>query len=519
MKLSLLIKLIKYIKFIYIIHIKKVRYILSFYKLDNNQNFSLEHILKINSNIWELKKSYNKNMIVPGKLFLSNQLFSLIEKKALDQISNVASLPGIIGSSIAMPDVHVGYGFTIGGVAAFDENEGVIVPGGVGFDINCGVRLIRTNLKLNDFLKNKDTILKKLFLEIPSGVGEEGNFNVKDNDLNDILTYGSHWAIEKGYGIEKDVLFCEENGCMNNNNINLISKKAYKRGKFQLGTLGSGNHFLEIQYINKIYDKKIASNYGLFENQICVMIHCGSRGLGHQICTDYINKFNSINSKYNINIQDKELTCVPIYSKEGEDYFQSMSCGANYAWVNRQIITYKVRKVFEEVYKKDIDNLGMNLVYDVSHNIVKREKHCVNDKYKYLFVHRKGATRSFPPFHKDIPNQYLKSGQPVLIPGSMGTSSYILSGSKKSMDLTFGSSCHGSGRLIGRSDAIKMIDSNSVLKELSNKNISIKSNSLSSISSEAPNVYKSSDEVVNVMDNLNIACKVAKLTPIGVIKG
>lgn len=492
---------------------------MSIKELNDNSKSYLDHIIKLDPNIWELKKSYNKNMNVPGKLFLSSKLFSKIEKKALDQISNVASLPGIIGSSIAMPDVHVGYGFTIGGVAAFDEDEGVIIPGGVGFDINCGVRLIRTNLNINEFLEKRDLILKKLFLEVPSGIGGKSNLNISQSDLESILANGIQWSIEKGYGIHDDILFCEENGYMNNNNIELISKKSFNRGKSQLGTLGSGNHFLEIQYIDKIYDQKKALNYGLFEKQVCIMIHCGSRGLGHQICTDYIEKFNLIQSKYNIPIEDNELICAPIHSKEGEDYFQSMSCGANYAWVNRQLITHKVREVFEDVFQKDFESLGMDLVYDVSHNIVKKEKHSINNTYKNLYVHRKGATRSLPPHHNDIPLKYCESGQPVLIPGSMGTSSYILSGSDKSMSLTFGSSCHGSGRLIGRSDAIKTIDSKSVLKELSIKNIVIESNSLSSISSEAPNVYKSSDDVVNIMDTLNIARKVAKLNPIGVIKG
>lgn len=485
----------------------------------NDNLYFINHISKLDTNILKLEKSYNSKMNVSGKLFLSNNLFSKLNLKTINQISNVASLPGIIGSSLAMPDVHSGYGFPIGGVAAFDKEDGVIVPGGIGFDINCGVRLIKTNLTIDVFLKNRTIILEKLFHIIPSGLGKNGNFIVTNNKLEEAIINGAKWAVEEGYGIKNDLSHCEENGVMKENDTSLVSKRAYKRGKSQFGTIGSGNHFLEIQTIDEIYNPKIASKYGIFKDQICIMIHCGSRGFGHQICTDYITNFNESMEKYNINVLDPELSCVPISSEEAQNYLKAMSCGANYAWANRQIITHLVRKTFEDVYKSDFESLDMNLLYDLSHNIVKKEKHIIDKKKETVYVHRKGATRSFPAYHQDVPKDYFSIGQPVLIPGSMGTYSYILSGCNNSMDLSFGSACHGSGRILSRTDANKLINYSNVLEELSKSNIVIKSNNLHSISSEAPEVYKSSEEVVNIIDQLNIAKKIARLKPLGVIKG
>ncbi len=491
-------------------------------KLSNDigsNNFS-KYITKVGLNIWELNKSYNKDMNVVGKLFLSDNLMSKVDNKTISQISNVASLPGIVGSSIGMPDIHSGYGFTIGGVGAFDESEGVIVPGGVGFDINCGVRLIRTNITKDDFLIKRDQLLEELYFSIPSGLGENNNkLNINNKNIEEILLYGNKWAIENGYGVTNDLKFCEEAGSMDFGSMENISKKALNRGKSQIGTIGSGNHFVEVQYISDIFDKEAASVLNLYENQICIMIHCGSRGLGHQICTDYLEKFNYFSKYSNINIKDPELVCAPIDSKLGLDYYQSMICGANYAWVNRQIITYNIRSVFEKIFKYDFRDLMMDVVYDLSHNIIKKEEHILENSKRKLYVHRKGATRSFPPNHKSIPYQYSHIGQPVLIPGSMGTPSYVLCGSTNSMKLTFGSACHGSGRVIGRADALKLLDKNNVVSDLLNKNILVKSANISSIASEAPSVYKSSDEVVNIINTLNIARKVAKLNPLCVIKG
>lgn len=490
-------------------------------QIDNILNHKyVNHLHKLDTNIWELKKSYQPDMNVPGKLFLSPNLLTQLDAKSIEQIANVASLPGIVGSSLAMPDVHVGYGFTIGGVAAFDPENGVAIPGGVGFDINCGVRLIKTNLIVEDFLMYRDLILNQLFSLIPSGIGGESNIRITNSELEEILLYGSKSIVDKGFGVKNDLLYCEEMGFMKGGELKHIGKKSYQRGKKQLGTLGSGNHFLEIQYVDEIYNEKTASIFGIFKNQVCIMIHCGSRGFGHQVCTDHIYEFNNVmSSKYNINVKDPELSCVPINSKEANNYFGSMICGANYAWANRQIITNKIRDVFETVYRQDFDSLGMELVYDISHNIVKKENHKIDSKYKELYIYRKGATRSLPPLHSDIPKKYSYVGQPVLIPGSMGTPSYILSGGNNSMNLTFGSACHGSGRIMGRSEAIKTIDTKQVISKLLEQDIIIKSDNFSLLSSESPDVYKSSNEVVNIVDQLNIANKVAKLTPLGVIKG
>lgn len=478
-----------------------------------------KHLNRVNENIWDIPTAHDTGMNVPGRIFLSEKLLGTIDKATIDQVANVAKLPGILDYSMAMPDVHMGYGFTIGGVAAFSPEDGVISPGGVGFDINCGVRLMKTNLQKEDAAPHMKTLTENLFHKIPSGVGSKGQFKVADEELTEAFLHGSQWAVESGYGIESDTKNCESYGFMEGGNPDKVGTKARKRGRPQFGTLGSGNHFLEIQYIDKIYDPVAAAAYGLSEGQVTVMIHCGSRGAGHQICTDHLQNLNQAVKKYKIDVPDMQLACAPAESKEAQDYFEAMICGANYAWANRQIIMHWTREVFEQFYGKDTDALGMELLYDVAHNVAKYEKHTVDDKKKDVYVHRKGATRAFPAGHPEVPQQYRNVGQPVLIPGSMGTPSFILKGGPNSMSLSFGSACHGAGRVMGRGQAKHNMNGEAVQAELARQGVTVRAEKASVIAEEAPSVYKNSDDVVDVVDSLGIAQKVARLIPIGVIKG
>ena len=412
-------------------------------------------VRKLSENDWEIPVGHIPNMRVPGRMFVSESLLEDIEPGTIDQIANVATLPGIQKYSMAMPDAHLGYGFAIGGVAAFDVEEGVISPGGVGFDINCGVRLIRTNLQKEEVVPNIKELTDELFHNVPAGVGSKSRFRASDQELDSAFLEGAKWAVESGYGMEADAEHCEANGYLEGADPSKVSTKARNRGKPQLGTLGSGNHFLEVQYVDKIYDQKIASAFGLEEGQVTVMIHCGSRGAGHQICTDHLKELSQAVKKYNIEIPDKQLACAPAQSKEAQNYFKAMLCAANYAWANRQMITHWTRESFEKIFGRDSDDLGMNLLYDVAHNVAKLEEHTVDGKKKEVYVHRKGATRAFPPGHPEVPAVYRDVGQPVLIPGSMGTPSFILCGSKEAMDISFGSACHGAGRIMSRAHAKK----------------------------------------------------------------
>lgn len=487
----------------------------------NSEDFEsvVPYLDRIDQNIWDIPMSHNPLMRVPGRLFLSEKLMGGLDMETLSQIANVSALPGIQKYSMAMPDVHLGYGFTIGGVAAFDAEEGVISPGGVGFDINCGVRLVKTNLRREDVLPHIGTLTEELFRKVPSGVGSKSRFRVNDEQLTDAFLNGSTWAIEAGYGVAEDAVNCEAGGAMADADPSKVSIKARQRGRPQFGTLGSGNHFLEIQYVDKIYDTEAAAAYGLFEGQVCVMIHCGSRGAGHQICTDHLQVLNQAVKKYKIALPDKQLACAPADSEEAQAYFTAMICGANYAWANRQVITHWTREVFENVYKKDMDALGMDLLYDVAHNVAKAERHTIDGETKDVYVHRKGATRAFPAGHPDIPVAYRDIGQPVLIPGSMGTASYVLKGGSRSMELSFGSACHGSGRVMGRGKAFGSLDGRSVRDRLAAQGITVRAERDAVIAEEAPEVYKPSDDIVDVVDQVGIAQKVARLLPMGVIKG
>jgi len=472
-------------------------------------------INKIDDNIYEVPIGYRPGMRVPGRIFVSEALRAMVEPGTVDQVANVATLPGIVKYSMAMPDAHLGYGFPIGGVAAFREDGGIISPGGVGFDINCGVRLLRTDLDSKLVQPLINTLIDALFEAIPSGLGATGRLKASDQQLTEAFTSGSKWAVEQGYGVEADVTHCEESGQMEGADPAQVSAKARKRGRPQLGTLGSGNHFLEIQRVEEIFDEEKAKQFGLFKGQITIMIHCGSRGAGHQICTDHLEVLNQAVKKYNIEIPDKQLACAPLGSPEAERYFGGMVCAANYAWANRHIIAHWTREVFERYFPE----ASLDLVYDVAHNVAKIEEHDVDGQRMRLYVHRKGATRAFGPSRREVPATYRSVGQPVLIPGSMGTASYVLCGNDNALNVSFGSACHGAGRVMSRSRATRLFNGKDVKAALNLQGIVVKATSPAMLAEEAPQVYKPSGDVVDVVHNLKIATKVAKLVPIGVSKG
>ncbi len=477
---------------------------------------------KLDNFRWKIPQSSKPGMKVPGFIYASEQLLpGIINDRALEQVANVAFLPGIVKCSLAMPDIHWGYGFPIGGVAATDpDNGGVISPGGVGYDINCGVRLIRSDLTLDEVKPRLETLANSLFNDIPAGVGSSGDINTSFRDEKEIFLKGAAWAVKKGYGVKEDLENTENSGFMEGADPSIVSKRAYERGRDQSGTLGSGNHFLEVQVIDEIYDDKKADIFGLFKGQVTIMIHSGSRGLGYQICDDYVKGMIGCLNKYNIIVPDKQLACAPVNSPEGKAYLASMKCAANYAWVNRQCLMYLARNVFEKVFNKSWNSLGLRLVYDVAHNIAKMEKHLVDGKEKILCVHRKGATRAFPPGHADLPESYKESGQPVIIPGDMGTFSYVLAGSAGSMEETFGSTCHGAGRRLSRSGAIKACYGRQIDKELFNKSgIIVRAQKRTTLAEEAPEAYKDVSEVVDVVHKAGLSTKVARMRPVAVIKG
>jgi len=470
---------------------------------------------KVNDYIFEVPTDFRQGMRVPGRIFISQDLLDMVESGTIDQVANVATLPGIARYSMAMPDAHLGYGFPIGGVAAFREEDGVISPGGVGFDINCGVRLLRSELLAKDISPEVPLLVESLFKEIPSGVGSKSRLHVTDQELTEAFLAGAGWAVEQGYGVGADLDHCEENGCLAGADPSRVSDKARKRGRPQFGTLGSGNHFLEIQRVEKIYDPEVAKQFGLFEGQITVMIHCGSRGAGHQICTDHLQVLSQAVRKYGIDLPDRQLACAPLGTPEANHYFGAMAAAANYAWANRQIISHWTREVFSRYFGE----VEMDLVYDVAHNVAKIEEHEVDGSRRKLYVHRKGATRAFGPSREEVPLAYRSVGQPVLIPGSMGTPSYVLCGQDRALDLTFGSACHGSGRIMSRTQAKKTYQGKQVKASLMKKGIRVMAAEPAILAEEAPEVYKPSGKVVDVVHNLGIATKVAQLVPLGVAKG
>jgi tRNA-splicing ligase RtcB len=475
---------------------------------------------KIGENQYQIDADSNLGMKVPVRIYANETLLQkMLSDRTIMQARNVASIPGIVSHSVVLPDGHEGYGFPVGGVAAMDAEEGMISPGGVGYDINCGVRLLRSKLTEQTVRSKLKDLVNDLFSSIPSGVGSKGAIRLTNSELDEVLVNGVNWAIEHGYGSTNDSDVCEENGKILNADPNKVSDKARKRGAPQLGSLGSGNHFLEIQKVSEIHDEEAANRMGIKEGTITVLIHCGSRGFGHQVCSDYLRVAEQAMEKYNISLPDRELACVPNNSEEGESYRKAMFAALNFAWSNRQMITHWTRKSFERVFNQTESDLDMKLVYDVAHNIAKVEKHKVDGQDRKLVVHRKGATRAFPSNRSEIPFKYRDLGQPVLVPGSMGTSSWILLGKPNSMDLSFGSTAHGAGRTMSRSKARRNFTEDYVKKSLNDKGIFIKALTRDGVVEETPEAYKDVDSVVDVSHNLGIATKVAKLIPIGVIKG
>jgi len=473
---------------------------------------------KIDDYRWEIPRT--GEMRVPGLIYASESMLPKIsEDKATTQVANVATLPGIVGHSLAMPDIHWGYGFPIGGVAAMDFKDGVISPGGIGFDISCGVRLLRSNLKKNEIDNKKASIVNSLFYNVPSGVGSTGRINLSSNEMKKVFEKGSRWSVERGYGEREDLETCEDGGCLDSAEPDLPSQRAIERGKDQLGTLGSGNHFLEIQFVEEIYDPEIASAFGLFKDQVTVMIHTGSRGCGYQICDDSLRVMRESIRKYGIRVPDPQLACAPLSSKEGKNYLGVMAAAANYARANRQAITHWVRESFMKTLSMGPKDLGMGVVYDVCHNVGKIEEHEVNGQLKKLCIHRKGATRAFPAGHPEVPEKYRSVGQPVLIPGTMGTYSYVAVGTEKAMKETFGTICHGAGRAMSRTQALKRVNGYELQRELEKSNILVKSASYRRLAEEAPFAYKDVNQVVDVCHRAGLSLKVARLKPLAVVKG
>lgn len=480
-------------------------------------------IKKINDTTWEIPQTYKPGMRAPARIIATEKLVKEMDQGVYDQITNVATLPGIQKYALCMPDGHWGYGFPIGGVAAFDANDGgVISPGGVGFDINCGMRLLLTNLTYKDIQPVLRKLVDRLYERVPAGVGSTGFVKLTPAKFKEVIDMGSKWCIDQGYGWKEDLDRTEEFGQMKGADSNKISDKAISRGLNQIGTLGSGNHYLEIQRVLKenIHDEATAKAWGIFPDQIVVMFHCGSRGFGHQVATDNLTKFLSVmEPKYNIKILDRELACAPFSSQEGQDYFAAMKCGINMSLANRQVIVHRIREVFSEIFKHPSEDLGMHQVYDVAHNTAKLEDYKIDGKIKELIVHRKGATRSFGPDRDEVPKIYRKYGQPVIIGGSMETGSYLLAGTKKAEEETFGSTAHGSGRTMSRNQAKRTWRGEELQKDMEKRGIYVRTTSFSGLAEEAGGAYKDVDEVINAAHAAGISKKIVRLIPIGNVKG
>jgi len=477
-------------------------------------------LIKINENQWEIPVGQVEGMLTSGVIFANEAMISqTCEDNAPEQVANVACLPGIVGRSLAMPDIHWGYGFPIGGVAAVDGNTGSISPGGIGFDINCGVRLIKTDLPEENVVPVIRTLVDELYDAVPSGLGSKGSLRMTQKDIDDVLRDGSSWAVDNGYGWENDLESTEESGRMPEASPEYVSDKAKKRGLPQLGSLGSGNHFLEVDVVDEIFNENVAKKFGLKEGTVTVTVHCGSRGCGHQIATDHLQIMDKYVRDNKVILPDRQLACAPLNSKEGERYYKAMSCGANYAWANRQMITHWIRGSFEKVMDDSAENMGMDVVYDVSHNIAKMERHNVEGKSTDLLVHRKGATRAFPAGRTELSMRYRETGHPVIIPGDMSTGTYVLVGTKDALGVSFGSSCHGAGRKMSRKKATENLRASDIRERMRMNNIYLRSGSDEGLLEEAPEAYKDVANVVDVVCSAGLARKVVKLRPIGVVKG
>ncbi len=476
---------------------------------------------RIDETTWRIPRDYKPGMQVDGIIYADERLIEQIRSdQAPEQVANVAFLPGIQSASLAMPDIHWGYGFCIGGVAATDpEAGGVISPGGVGYDINCGVRLIRTNLHVEDVKPRLSGLMNVLFQKIPAGVGQGGPYLFAGKQMDQILEEGCHYLKKIGLATEQDIQHTEETGCIPGADASCVSQEAKKRGSDQCGTLGAGNHFLEVQVVEEIFDPAAAQVMGLEEGSICVMIHSGSRGLGYQVCDDALKEMRRCPEKYHIELPDRQLACAPIESPEGQRYLAAMRAAANYAWANRQLLMWQTREAFSEFFGKPWEELQMNLVYDVAHNIAKMEKHIIDGKEKLVCVHRKGATRGFPAGHPDIPDRYRTIGQPVIIPGDMGRESYVLVGLPPAMEKTFGTTCHGAGRVMSRNEAVRHARGRQIDKELAEKGIIARAHSRAGLAEEHSDAYKDVSIVVDVVERAGLAKKVARLRPLGVVKG
>jgi tRNA-splicing ligase RtcB len=478
-------------------------------------------LVKVDEYRWEIPRDYKAGMRVPGLIYASEEMLgSMRDEQTPEQVANVAFLPGVVGYSLAMPDIHWGYGFPIGGVAAMTIEDGVVSPGGVGYDINCGVRLLLTGLSEAEVRPRIEALVNQLFVNVPSGLGSQGKMKVSEREMDRLMVEGARWAVKRGLGNEEDLDVTEENGCLAGADPGKISDRATKRGSPQAGTLGSGNHFLEVQSVKEILDSRVAKTFGITEiDQVLVLIHTGSRGFGHQVCTDHLRVMEQATSKYGINLPDRQLACAPIESPEGRDYLAAMACAANYAWANRQCIAHWVRESFSNVFGKSPEKLGMKQVYDVAHNIAKIEEHTVGGHKVKVCVHRKGATRAFPAGHKDVPERYREVGQPVLVPGDMGRRSFVAVGTRKAMSDSFGSTCHGAGRVMSRGAAKRGIKGTDVIRELENRGIIVKTGSIHELAEEASQAYKDVSEVMDVVHQAGISRKVAMAVPMGVIKG
>ncbi len=481
---------------------------------------NLQDLKKISDYEWEIPKSFRDDMQVPVRIFATRSLLEAVMKdRSLEQAVNSATLPGLVGHVLVMPDMHQGYGFPIGGVAATRYPSGVISPGGIGYDINCGVRLLASQIEIGEAEEYLNDLASALDYNCPSGVGKKGHLRLSVAELDQVCIQGSQWAKKQGYASEADIRRTEENGRLEAADPGKVSNRAKERGRSQLGTLGAGNHFIEVDLVDQIFDGRAARVMGLNEGYLVVQIHCGSRGFGHQVCTDYVREFQGAVRRYGITLPDRELVCAPLDSPEGQDYLAAMRCAANYAFANRQVLAYYARKAFEETLASKVKNWHLHQVYDIAHNMGKIETHKINGERVKVCVHRKGATRAFGPGFEGLPEEYRPIGQPVLVPGSMGTSSWVLVGTEGSMERSFGSTCHGAGRVMSRSKAKKTVWGEDLRKTLQSSGIQVRAGSMAGLAEEAPQAYKDVDDVVNTVAGAGIARKVARLVPVAVIKG
>ncbi|MBK7218704.1 MAG: RtcB family protein [Candidatus Promineofilum sp.] len=479
-----------------------------------------QDLKRISPYLYEIPREHRHDMRVPARFYADAELLQqALGDKSLDQLVNSATLPGIVAYALAMPDIHQGYGFPIGGVVATETPDGVISPGGVGYDINCGVRLLGTRLTRDEIAPYLDQLATQLQRDCPHGVGRGGEFELSRKEMEEVVREGARWALKRGYATEMDLERTEENGRIAGADPDKISPRAYERARDQLGTLGAGNHFIEVDVVDEVFDETAAAAMGLFPGQIVAQIHCGSRGFGHQVCTDYVARFQKVVHKYNIQLPDRELVCAPLSSPEGQDYLAAMKGAANFAFCNRQLLTHLIRRSFDHALRGKVANPGIYQIYDIAHNMAKIEEHEVNGKRMTVCVHRKGATRAFGPGSPVLPDVYRAIGQPVLVPGSMGTASWVLVGTEGSMAQSFGSTCHGAGRTMSRSRAKKEVQGGELRRELEERGIRVRAGSLAGLAEEAPMAYKDVDRVIEVVHGAGIARKVARLVPVAVVKG